>query len=151
MTQSFNFVRPSISSTHSSNTASNSSNDREIAKRLQRKFYLDLKKQGLSDVHIASMLDTLTPQSDQVDEDLQNALRASLDDSYVPSNQSKQPHSFLEKFVLTLYTNCCYEHGAKAVPPSNDDFSVFREMATKSVKDMSDEMLISVKRIVEMV
>lgn len=37
------------------------------------------------------------------------------------------------------------------MPPPTDDFCVFREHAARSVKEMSDDMLLSVRRIVEMV
>jgi hypothetical protein len=56
-----------------------------------------MKKQGLSDVDIASMLDTLTPDSQPVDHELNMAVLASMGEQYIAPVQTQQSQSFLEK------------------------------------------------------
>ncbi|KAI6184213.1 Xpo1 domain-containing protein [Aphelenchoides bicaudatus] len=148
----FNFgQRPGLTHSIAPESSSNLKNDEEFARRLQRKFFLDLKKQGFSEIEIASMLDNLALENQQhTDTEFEQAIRASLGDDMQSDQQPAQTtQSFLEKFLFTLYSNCCYEIDANVQPPPVDDFSVFREQASKSIKTMTDEMLLSVDKIME--
>lgn len=56
-----------------------------------------MKKQGLSDLEIASMLD-ISPEPQQADLELQMAVQASLGQDFIPAqSQQQQGQSFLEK------------------------------------------------------
>lgn len=129
---------------------------------------MDMKQQGFSEIDIASMLDSLTPDYRQLDTEFNQAVRASMGEDQlmeqIPPPQTTQ--SFMEKYILktklifnlilfrflmTLYSNCRYESDAKAPPHPSDDFSMFREQASKSIKTMLDEVLIDVQKIVEIV
>ncbi|KAI6172099.1 hypothetical protein M3Y98_00935600 [Aphelenchoides besseyi] len=159
MASSFNFLasRPDFpEATSSSNYGDTSSRaDEQIARRLQRNFYLELKRQGLSDLDMASMLDTQSlHQPPPVDMDLQRALQASLGEELPnPSTNSNGAAdigpSFVEKFLLFLYNNSQYDFSAQNLPSSTDDLSEFRRQVRSSACELADASVLGGHKIVE--
>ncbi|KAI6194281.1 hypothetical protein M3Y96_01108400 [Aphelenchoides besseyi] len=131
--------------------------DEQIARRLQRNFYLELKRQGLSDLDMASMLDTQSlHQPPPVDMDLQRALQASLGEELPnPSTNSNGAAdigpSFVEKFLLFLYNNSQYDFSAQNLPSSTDDLSEFRRQVRSSACELADASVLGGHKVVEVI
>ncbi|KAI6196815.1 hypothetical protein M3Y94_01153500 [Aphelenchoides besseyi] len=161
MASSFNFLAPRPDfpqATSSSNYGDTSSRaDEQIARRLQRNFFLELKRQGLSDLDMASMLDTQSlHQPPPVDLDLQLALQASLGEELPnPSTNSDGVTdigpSFVEKFLLFLYNNSQYDFNAQNVLPLTDELSEFRRQVRNSACELADASLMGGQKVVEVI
>ncbi|KAI6242875.1 hypothetical protein M3Y99_00196300 [Aphelenchoides fujianensis] len=132
LSTSFNFLAPrndfpQQTTSTAGASGSNARADEIIARRLQRNFYLDLKKQGLGDLDIASMLDAHQTHDQPVyDEELQLALQASLGEQ-MPSVSERPPEnsggqSFVEK--------------SRRRPPTST--RSFRSQVIKSVHELAD-------------
>ncbi|CAD5210820.1 unnamed protein product [Bursaphelenchus okinawaensis] len=124
LNSTFNFTSHNPQNTPNSNA--NAEKDEEMARKLQRKFYLDMKKQGFSDMDLASMLDTVGEENE-----LEAALRASV---------GAPAQSYIEKYIVTLYNNLKYDINATVT--MNDEFQEFRLQVVQSLVFMSQERVI---------
>ncbi|CAD5214401.1 unnamed protein product [Bursaphelenchus xylophilus] len=126
LNSSFNFLSTSLHGDAGSSKATEQ--DEEMARKLQRKFYIDMKRQGYSDMDLASMLDTMGE-----DTQLEAALRESVGAS---------APTCIEKYLVTLYNNSKYGVNDCVGKPGLEEIMEFREVVLNSLCYMSQQRII---------